>query len=351
MSGGVYSAPCEEAVIEITNACNLRCPHCASDSGRAREREMSLAELQGVMRDLASIGCREVTLLGGEFVLRQDWPEVARAVKNAGMMLQIITNGLLVSEAVRAQLRDVRPFGMGVSIDGATPESYRRMRGVDGFDTCLRLLDAFVADGVPRVNAITTFNAKNLKDFDRFVDLFLDKPYNWQIQLAHRGGERFPEDLLMTRDQYAWLVDRVMPWLTAEDERLKLVVMDDFGYFPMSPKLRSRCSFWGGCPAGTRVIGIRANGDVLPCLSLGGKFAEGNLRRRPLVDIWRDSKTFYAFRNKSFDLQGRCAGCPHAKVCKAGCSAMALSLANRLTETTFCVRQLEQERILGAMFS
>ena len=349
MSSDTYSAACEEAVIEITNACNLRCPHCASTSGRARADEMTLAELQGVIRDLASLGCREVTLLGGEFVLRRDWPEVARAVKDAGMILQIITNGLLVSDAVRAQLRELAPFGLGVSIDGATRESYRKMRGVDGFETCLRLLDAFVADGVPRVNAITTFNAKNLTDFDRFTELFIDKPYNWQIQMAHRGGERFPEDLLMTREQYAWLVDRATPWLTAEKERLRLVVMDDFGYFPMAPKLRTRCSYWGGCAAGTRIIGIRANGDLLPCLSLGDAFVEGNLRKRSLVEIWRDPKSFPRFRNKSSELTGRCSGCPHASVCKVGCSAMAFSQTGTLTETTFCVRQLEQDRILQKM--
>ena len=350
MSASVFKPACEEAVIEITNACNLRCPHCASDSGCTRKDEMTLAELQGVMRDLASLGCREVTLLGGEFVLRRDWPEVARAVKDNGMMLQIITNGILVSDAVRACLREIQPFGMGVSIDGATPESYRRMRGVDGFETCLKLLDDFVADGVPRVNAITTFNAKNLQDFDRFVELFLDKPYNWQIQMASRGGERFPEDFLMTRDQYAWLVDKATPWLTAEQERLHLVVMDDFGYFPMAPKLAARCSFWGGCPAGSRIIGIRANGDILPCLSLGEQHVCGNLRRRPLIEIWRDPDAFPGFRRKSSRLTGRCASCPHGPVCKAGCSAMALSLADTLTETTFCIRQLEQDRIAHQMF-
>ena len=349
MASDFYSADCEEAVVEITNACNLRCPHCASTSGCAREGEMTLDELKRVMSDLAELGCREVTLLGGEFVLRRDWPEVARAVKDHGMMLQIITNGILVSDRIRATLREIKPFGMGVSIDGATRESYRQMRGVDGLDTCLRLLDAIVEDRVPRVNAITTFNAKNLKDFDRFVELFIDKPYNWQIQMAHRGGERFPDDLLMTREQYAELVDKATPWLTAEEERLHLVVMDDFGYFPMAPKLRKRCSFWGGCPAGTRIIGIRANGDLLPCLSLGDQFVDGNIRCRSLVDVWRDPDSFAAFRRKSSSLAGRCAGCSHSEVCKAGCSAMAYSLTNTLTETTFCIRQLEQDRILNEM--
>jgi len=349
MSSPAFEGVCEEAVVEITNACNLRCPHCASDSGYARESELSLAELQLAMRDLAALGCREVTLLGGEFVLRRDWPEVARAVTDNGMQLQIISNGILVTEEIRAELRRICPFGMGVSIDGATPEKYRAMRGVDGLETCLRLLDAFVADGVPRVNAITTFNAKNLCDFDRFVELFIDKPYNWQIQMANEGGERFPADFLMTREQYAELVDKATPWLTSEEDRLHLVVMDDFGYFPMSPKLRSRCSFWGGCPAGSRIIGIRANGDILPCLSLGSRFINGNLRRRSLIDIWRDPDSFPAFRRKSMRLSGRCAACPHGNVCKAGCSAMAHSLTNSLTENTFCIRQLEQDRILREM--
>lgn len=345
----IYSSDCEESVVEITNACNLRCSHCASTSGCAREAEMTLEELKRVMSDLAELGCREVTLLGGEFVLRHDWPEVARSVKDNGMKLQIITNGILVTDRIRATLREIKPFGMGVSIDGATRESYRQMRGVDGLDVCLRLLDAFVEDRVPRVNAITTFNAKNLKDFDRFVELFIDKPYNWQIQMAHRGGERFPDDLLMTREQYAELVDKATPWLTADEERLHLVVMDDFGYFPMAPKLRTRCSFWGGCPAGSRVIGIRANGDLLPCLSLGDQFVDGNIRRRSLIDVWRAPDSFAAFRRKSSCLAGRCAGCPHAEACKAGCSAMAYSLTNTLTETTFCIRQLEQDRILNEM--
>ena len=116
------------AVVEITNKCNLRCPHCASDSGCAREDEMSLEELRGVVKDLAALGCKEFTMLGGEFMLRPDWYEIARAVKDAGMELQLITNGLLVSEEVRKKFKTLDPQTVCVSLDGATPESYRRAR-------------------------------------------------------------------------------------------------------------------------------------------------------------------------------------------------------------------------------
>ena len=37
------------------------------------------------------------------------------------------------------------------------------------------------------------------------------------------------------------------------------------------------------------------------------------------------------------------------EVCKARCSAMAISQTGTLTETPFCIRQLEQEKIIKEM--
>ena len=62
------------AVVEITNKCNLRCPHCASDSGCAREDEMSLEELRG---EVCKAGCSAMaisqtgTLTETPFCIRQ----------------------------------------------------------------------------------------------------------------------------------------------------------------------------------------------------------------------------------------------------------------------------------------
>ena len=51
----------------------------------------------------------------------------------------------------------------------------------------------------------------------------------------------------------------------------------------------------------------------------------------------------------SDDFTGKCTKCPFGEVCKAGCSAMALSQTGTLTETPFCIRQLELERIIKEM--
>lgn len=345
-----YRNKVEQAVVEITNRCNLRCPHCASASGRARPEEMSLAEIRVVMRDLKELGCRTVTILGGEFLLRPDWLDVAKAVKEEGMSLNLITNGILVTPEIRRLFKSLDPATVGVSIDGATPASYRAIRGVDGFAKCRRLLDELVGDGIQQVNAITTFSSRNLGDFDAFVSEFIGQPFVWQVQLVHKAGERFDDSLLLSRDQYEWFVERVTHCIKTMGDRLKIRTMDDFGYFPFAPELAFLCQIWDGCPAGRRVVGVRANGDVLPCLSLGSGFVEDNVRRRPLVDIWRDPRSFAEFRDKSAErLTGRCAKCIMADRCRAGCSAAAISTTGRLTETRFCIRQVETDKMLDEM--
>ena len=303
----------------------------------------------GVVTDLRSLGCRRVAIVGGEFLLRRDWYDIAKAVKAAGMDLQLITNGLLVTEEVLGQFMTLAPQAVGVSIDGATPESYRLVRGVDGFAKVRRLLDDLVDDGFRQVSAITTFNAKTLEDFDSFVAMFIDTPIVWEVQMAHKMTDRFPDELLMNRKQFEYFAKKVTDACYNLHDRLKIATKDDFGYFPMTPKLRFLCQTWRGCHAGCSSVGIRSNGDVVPCLMVGEKFVEDNLRRRPLVDIWRDPNSFPRFRNKAATLTGKCAKCPFGEVCKAGCSAMAISQTGTLTETPFCIRQLEQEKILKEM--
>ncbi len=103
--------------------------------------------------------------------------------------------------------------------------------------------------------------------------------------------------------------------------------------------------------AGRHVIGIRSNGDVLGCLSLGDEFVEANLRKIPLAEIWNSNDYFKRFRQKENLLCGHCAKCAYGAVCKAGCSAMALSSSGSLGDNAYCIRRAEERRILDDLFA
>jgi len=69
------------AVWEITLACDLKCQHCGSRAGKRRTEELTTAECLDLVRQLAGMGTREVTLIGGEAYLRRDWLEIIREIR------------------------------------------------------------------------------------------------------------------------------------------------------------------------------------------------------------------------------------------------------------------------------
>ncbi len=342
--------PLRCAVIEVTNRCNLRCPHCASTSGSARSDELSLEEVRGVLRSVAALGGEEITVIGGEAFLRDDWFEICAAVGELGMKLILISNGLLIrGDQMLGRLRELRPHLVGISIDGATPESYRRLRGVDGFEQVVSLCRRLVADGYPHVNAITTVMKANLGEFDAFADLFAGTGITWQIQIANKGGGRFSQEQFISRGDYAWLVGKMRDVFVNRRDELQLRHMDDFGYFPLDPALRFLHQSWHGCIAGVELIGVRSNGDVLGCLSLGDDFVEFNLREEPLKEVWRSDRHFRRFRHKEDLLVGECARCPYAMECRAGCTSIAYSATGGIGCNPYCIRSIEAGSVLSEL--
>jgi radical SAM protein with 4Fe4S-binding SPASM domain len=340
------------AVIEVTNRCNLRCPHCASTSGEARADELSFDEIRRILECVAELGGEEITIIGGEALIRDDWFEICQAVGQYGMKLLLISNGLLIRrEEDFARLRQLRPWLIGLSLDGATPATYRALRGVDGFEHVLGVCRRLVAEGHRNVNAITTFWKPNLGEFDAFIPLLENTGITWQIQIANLGGDRFDRGQFLSRDEFAWLTRRMRDVFVHKRRTVRLRHMDDFGYFPLDPALRFLHETWSGCIAGVELVGIRANGDVLGCLSLGDGFVEANLRETPLREIWRSPGIFRQFRRKEELLTGHCARCPHAAVCRAGCSAIAYSATGGIGCNPYCIRHLETQAILANLTS
>ncbi len=81
------------AVWELTLRCDLACRHCGSRAGRSRPDELSTEQCLDLVRQMAELGTREVTLIGGEAYLRDDWTDIARAVRDHGMECTMTTGG------------------------------------------------------------------------------------------------------------------------------------------------------------------------------------------------------------------------------------------------------------------
>lgn len=339
-------------VWEITLACDLKCQHCGSRAGRRRPDELTTHECLDLVAQLARLGTREVTLIGGEAYLRRDWVEIVRAVRDHGMDCTMQTGGLHLTEERVREAAAAGLQGIGVSIDGLE-ETHDRLRGVRGsFAAALKALGHVRDYGiVPSVN--TQITAQVLPELRALFDLFVEAgAKNWQIQLTVAMGRAADNpELLLQPYQLLELMPLLAELFQEGVERGMLMQPgNNVGYFgPYEALWRGGgddAVFWPGCNAGENTLGVEADGTIKGCPSLPTVgYAGGNVRDLTLADIWHNTPELnFNLTRRGEELWGFCRGCYYADVCRGGCTWLSHSLFGRPGNNPYCHhRALELE--------
>lgn len=323
-------------VWEITLACCFRCKYCGSRAGRARENELTTSECLDVADQLKGLGCRRVSMIGGEVFMRSDWAVIAERLINNGIKTSIITNGFLFKEEHLKELRRIGVESVAVSIDGPEDvhDKYRQEGSFRRAMDAVRLLDGA---GIP-ASVITTINAENAPRLEHMYSMLETTPiFAWQLQAcspmgnAKDGGPDHEFD-------HGAVIDFVLrhegsaPFL--------LGTADNIGYYTEGEERTRGGGCFTGCRAGLTSIGIDSVGNVRGCESMyDSAFTEGNLRERSLKSIWEDPEAFAYNRkfNKSL-LTGRCASCEMGGRCAGGCRSYNYFVHGKLYESKYCAR-------------
>ncbi len=79
--------------LEITNACDLRCPFCTNRKGN---RYLSIEEIRFYLPQIREITDYIYLHILGEPLLHPDLPEIFSLLNQYGMKLQLVTNGTLL---------------------------------------------------------------------------------------------------------------------------------------------------------------------------------------------------------------------------------------------------------------
>ena len=121
--------------LSLTSQCPQNCLWCSDRSLRSRSPDrLDLGLLDRLFADLARGGTRGVTIEGGgEPTHSPLFPGAARAARARGLAVGLITNGLNLFRP-GLSLDDYRGFEwIRVSLDATEPETYRALKGTDGF--------------------------------------------------------------------------------------------------------------------------------------------------------------------------------------------------------------------------
>jgi radical SAM protein with 4Fe4S-binding SPASM domain len=329
-------------VWEITLACNLKCLHCGSRAGHRRAEELSTAESIDVVRQLAELGTREISIIGGEAFVRKDWLTLVRAIREHGMDCTMQTGAYKLSAAMLEAACDAGLQGVGISIDGLAA-LHDRLRGVRGsYAEALRVMNDCRRLGLT-TSVNTQITATVMPELPALMDVIIEAGAKyWQVQLTVAMGNAVDHDdiLLQPYDLAALMPLLAELHLRGRERDLVLLPGNNVGYFgPYDALWRGpERGHYPGCPAGQNVIGLEADGTLKGCPSLATeRYSAGSVRDTPIAQLWARHPALQFNRDRGTgDLWGHCADCYYAEVCRGGCTWTADSLFGRRGNNPYC---------------
>ncbi|MBR6007046.1 MAG: radical SAM protein [Clostridia bacterium] len=329
-------------VWEITLACCFSCKYCGSRAGKARENELTTAECFSVADQLAALGCRRVSMIGGEVFMRPDWDRIVARLTGYGVRVAIITNGFLFRPEHIEKLKQVNIESVAVSLDG-TEEVHDKYRQEGSFRRALGAIDTLTANGIP-ASVITTINSENALLLEEMYSVLKDRGIAaWQLQACSPMGNASNGGI-----DYRFDPNAVIAFVERHaDAPFPLGIADNIGYFTEGEGSlrgnRSGKAVFTGCRAGLTGVGIDSVGNVRGCESMyDERFNEGNLREKSLREIWDDPDNF-AYNRKFTPalLTGKCAECAMGKYCAGGCRSYNYFVHGKMYESPFCARNMK----------
>lgn len=346
-------------VWEITLACDLGCRHCGSRAGKARPDELSTAECIDLVRQMADMDVKEITLIGGEAYLRPDFTTIVREIHRHGIQVSTTTGGRGFTRELAESAKAAGLDAASVSLDGMEA-THDRLRGVEGsFRSVQQAMKNLKAAGI-RVYNNTQINRLSMPDLPGILETMIEHGSTaWQIMLTVPMGRAIdePEVMLQPYD----LLD-LFPLLAelqprADEGGVTIFRGNNLGYFGPYESLFKGWTPSGhhtSCGAGRSTLGIEADGTIKGCPSLGTEtWGAGNIRDHSLEEIWeRGQPLRYTRRRTVEDLWGYCRTCYYADVCRAGCTWMSDMLLGRPGNNPYChhralefSRQGKRERV------
>ena len=329
------------AIWNFTNRCNLACRHCYSYADPNSEDFLSTEFILGAIPELKKAGIRFVIFSGGEPLIRRDIFTIAEAMREAGIVTYLSTNGLYVSE--KNVDRIIGTFNyIGISIDGIE-EVHDAFRGLEG--AYRKSLDAIALIQKHGGNAgirftVTKETQENLFDiFDLAERIGVDKIYISHLVYSGRGLENLKIDITPEerRNYVEFIIDKAFQYhdegrkidvVTGNMEMDAILFLEKFSerYPELRGEMLRRLRSWGGNSAGRKLVNIDWMGNVKP----DPFFPEtiGNMTQKPFSDIWLDdgNELLTRLREHPRKISGKCAECAVIDICNGGSRSRAWAI-------------------------
>lgn len=309
----------------MTGRCDLSCRHCRGFP----QEEISTERARRLTGEIAELGPGWVIVEGGEPLLRDDLFELLGRLRGEGLEVHLITNGMMITPEIVTVLKQLGIRVM-VSIDGATRETYERVRGGASFERVLRSARRYARAGLleavnftilkanyPEIPALfrlarsvgaPKINLIGLKPCADYAgELLSPLEYEEAIRLTCRAAQETGVDFFF---------DEPFFWAVVKERSLTARLPSEGAGIVVAAN--SACAFGD-------YIFIEANGDVKPCSY--ASMVVANVSKKSLVGIWDEMQASPLLNRIKDPLTrtGTCLDCRYLEECK-GCRSRSFAL-------------------------
>ncbi len=257
--------------IELTNTCNMQCPHCRHHAPEKKKPEnyptyyknpfhMTEQDVDIMFDEIAPYKSSVTLNVANEPTVAPTFKYAVKKLKSKGLVGTFNTNGLKLNDDFCNFLVEQEFDSVNVSIDAITKETLKKARGITALDKLTRNVERLVS-------------ARGDRRFPRVGVTFVVMPYN---------ENEIPEFI----DFWKKRVDviRLTGYIT--DNKPDVCVLPGVENFKIPKRVPCKQIF--------KDIVIRANGDVTPCvitseapsyISMGNIFKDGGIKA-----VWNGNK-------------------------------------------------------------
>ena len=305
-ASGAWAHYCRPAsiVLLLTERCNARCVHCDIWKSKGGEATPEVGRWEQLLSDLASwLGRAQVTLSGGEALLRPYASGLLAFGKQRGLLMELLTNGYWVDQRRIEEAVLADPWRITLSVDGIG-EIHNLVRGRTDFWThtersirtimrlrierdlrcIIRLKTVIMRQNLDHVLDVAEFAAENgLEVFYQPIEQNYNTAENHDWYVA---GDNWPQDADAAVRQVDRLIEGRNKGLPIRNSLRQLEVMKDYFSNPgqLVTAVQGHTAHEGHqvCSAAT-ALQVQANGDAVVC---SHKPPVGNIGQTGIREIW-----------------------------------------------------------------
>ena len=311
---------------ELTARYNFDCPMCyvhlKQEDIEAQGRELTAQQWIDIARQARDAGMVFALLTGGEPFVRKDFFEIYHAMKELGLLISINSNGSMLSGPILEKLLEDPPFRINISLYGGSNETYCGMCGQPAFDRVVENIAALKAGGVDvRLNvSITPYNREDLEAICKKAEelgVHVKLASYMYPSIRVNGGKYGYGDRLDPEAAAAANVQWDQMRFTPEEFARRACAMHEYALVE-GPECAADLDEGVGCHAGSTAFWMTWDGRMLPCDMMPLPTAY------PLETGFRAAWEQIREETRKLRMPAKCGSCPKRGAC-AVCAAVCVT--------------------------